>query len=131
MVSDQWLVSSKKNMTVKSYQELSVWKKSIDLTKEVYAATKNFPKEEIFGLTSQLRRACVSIPSNIAEGQSRGTQDFKRFLTIAMGSLAEVETQLLISKELGYLQIELYSRIIELCSEIGKMLNGLHRSLGQ
>lgn len=119
------------NMTVKSYQELIVWKKSIILAKEIYSLTKSFPKEEIFGLTSQLRRASVSVPSNIAEGQSRSTLDFKRFLTIAKGSLAEVETQLIIAKELGYLSSSQFENIISLADEVGKMLSGLYRSLNK
>lgn len=82
-----------------NYKELIVWQKSVDLVTEVYAVTKDFPKEEIYSLTSQIRRSAISIPSNIAEGHSRRSQtDYLQFLKIARGSCAELETQLLISK---------------------------------
>ena len=145
MVSGQWsveegrqkffdfilfLTERKINMPgLQSYKDLKVWQKSIDLTLLVYKATSAFPKEEMFGLTSQLRRASVSIASNIAEGQSRGTQDFKRFLTISQGSLSEVETQLLIARKLEYFKEEPYLELVDACAEIGRMLNGLHKSL--
>src|SRR5437870_12101920 len=90
-------------MKVKNYQELIVWQRAIDLVEDVYKASKNFPREEIYGLTSQIRRAAVSIPSNIAEGQGRRTtSDFLRHLSIAYGSLREVETQILIARRLKY-----------------------------
>lgn len=114
---------------IKSYRYLIVWQRSINLTLAIYELTAKFPKEEMFGLTSQLRRASVSIASNIAEGQSRGTQDFKRFLTISQGSLSEVETQLLISLRLGYFDNTSYAKLTQQCDEISKMLAGLHRSL--
>jgi four helix bundle protein len=114
---------------VQSYKDLKVWQKSIVLAIDIYKATADFPSHEVFGLRSQVRRASVSISSNIAERQSRGTQDFKRFISIAQGSLAEVETQLLIAKELKYLPDGTYSNLNEQCIEIGKMLNGLYNSL--
>ncbi len=86
-----------------SYTDLAVWQKSMTLVRDIYLQTRNFPKEELFGLTSQIRRAAVSIPSNIAEGQGRlSKREFKQFLAIARGSLLELETQLLIVKGLGY-----------------------------
>jgi four helix bundle protein len=87
-----------------SYRELIAWQKAMALAKQVYAATQGFPREEMFGLKAQLRRAAVSIPSNIAEGQARlSGKDFQHFLRTTKGSLAEVETQLQLSCELGYL----------------------------
>jgi four helix bundle protein len=87
--------------TVKSFKDLIVWQRSIDLTMEIYRLTRGFPREEMFGLTSQLRRAAISIASNIAEGQSRGTTgEFIQFLGIARGSNAEIDTQLIIASEL-------------------------------
>ena len=91
-------------MKVKSYQDLETWQQAMSLVVEVYRVTKLFPKEELFGLTSQLRRAAVSIPSNIAEGQGRtSTKEFLHHLSIAYGSLCEAETQILIAKKLDYL----------------------------
>src|SRR2546423_8347999 len=91
-------------MKVKNYQELIAWQKAMDLVEDVYKASREFPREEIYALTSQIRRAAVSIPSNIAEGQGRRTTaDFLRHLSIAYGSLREVETQILIAQRLKYL----------------------------
>src|SRR5271170_8467159 len=90
---------------IRSYRDLAVWKKSMSLVLDIYSNTQTFPKIETYGLTSQLRRAAVSIPSNIAEGQARlSTGEFKHFLGNARGSLAEVETQILIAKDLSYLE---------------------------
>src|SRR5579883_1069032 len=91
-------------MTVQSYRDLIAWRKAFDLVQAIYRATKGFPKEEIYGLTSQLRRAAVSVPSNIAEGQGRNsTREFLHHLSMAYGSLMEAETQLLIAETLDYL----------------------------
>ena len=92
---------------IKTHKDLDVWKESMNLAKEVYKLTERFPREEIFGLTSQMRRAAVSIPSNIAEGAARKSdKEFIQFLHVSLGSLAEVETQLLLSRELGFLKNE-------------------------
>ena len=89
-----------------NHKDLDIWKESIELTKKIYLITKNFPKEEIYGLTSQIRRSCISIPSNIAEGSARNhDKEFIQFLYISLGSLAELDTQLIISKEIGYTDI--------------------------
>jgi four helix bundle protein len=111
---------------MKTYRDLTVWQKSIELVTEIYKLTDHFPKEEIFGLTSQIRRATVSIPSNIAEGKMRGSDaEFKRFLFIAFASGAELETQLIISKKLGK-TIDLdYNKVDSLLEEVMKMLNKL------
>ncbi len=91
-------------MAVKNYQELIVWQKGMDLVEAVYKASQTFPQEETYGLTSQIRRAVVSVPSNIAEGQGhKSTKEFMHFLSIALGSLREVETQILITERLTYL----------------------------
>jgi len=114
---------------VKSHKDLKVWEKSLDLVDAIYRETICWPKEEIYGLTNQIRRAAVSIPSNIAEGAARGSQkEFSRFLYIALGSLAEVETQMIIAKRLRY-----SADILELdglVQEIRRMLVGLNKSLG-
>ncbi|WP_089723994.1 four helix bundle protein [Candidatus Thiosymbion oneisti] len=115
---------------VKSYQDLVVWQKSMELVERVYRMTKAFPKEEVYGLSSQIRRAVVSIPSNIAEGQARRTTaDFLNFLSIAQGSRAEVETQTLIAQRLGYVTSGQISEILLLLEEISKMLNSLRVKL--
>lgn len=102
----------------------------MDLVTEVYKATKNAPKEELYGLTSQLRRAAVSIPSNIAEGQGRkSTGEFLHHLSIAHGSLREVETQVLIGERLGYFQQRESQQIMKLTAEVGRLINGLYNSL--
>ena len=111
-----------------TYRDLIVWKKAMDLTEEVYQVTNRFPRHELYGLTNQLRRAAVSIPSNIAEGQGRGSnKEFTRFLNIAHGSLAELETQLLLSVRLGYIKENEIEQIQQTALEVGKMLRGLIR----
>src|SRR4051812_33782995 len=103
-----------------SYKDLVVWKKSIDLVVAIYKLTENFPKAELYGLTSQLRRCAVSIPSNIAEGQGRFTnQDFKRFLSQAMGSVCELETQIVIAAELSYVTSAEKEALLGRAAEIG------------
>jgi four helix bundle protein len=110
--------------TIHSYKELIVWQKSIELVTMIYELTDKFPKEEIFGITSQIRRAAVSIPSNIAEGRNRGTRaDYNHFLRMSYGSGAELETQLEISKRLSKTRVLNYNRVDSLLSEIMKMLN--------
>lgn len=117
-------------MTVRNYSELVAWQKAMDLVERIYAATKKFPKEELYGLTSQIRRAAVSIPSNIAEGQGRkSTKEFLHHLSIAYGSLREVETQVLIAGRLQYLGQEEINRLLELSAEVGRIINGLSQSL--
>jgi four helix bundle protein len=113
-----------------SYKSLIVWQKSILLVKLVYQLTKAFPNEEKFGLISQIRRAAVSIPSNIAEGQARRTTgDYVRFVSIAEGSLAELETQLIISIDLGFCTEIETGECFGILTEVRKMLNALRRSL--
>jgi four helix bundle protein len=115
---------------VQSYRDLVVWKKSMTLVLDVYRSTQAFPKPETYGLVAQLRRAAVSIPSNIAEGQARlSTAEFKQSLGHARGSLMEVETQILISQELGYLEHDQSEKLLSASAEVGKILNGLLNSL--
>lgn len=117
-------------MTVQSYRQLIAWQKAFELVKRVYDLTRNFPKEEIYGLTSQIRRASVSISSNIAEGQGRdSTKEFLHHLSIAYGSLMEVETQILIAESLEYLKPEETKLVLEKTAETGRLINGLMRSL--
>ena len=111
---------------VQSYRDLVAWNKAMELVTEIYRATNNFPKEELFGLMSQLRRAVVSIPSNIAEGKGRLSKgEFRQFLGNARGSLAEVETQILIAQNLSYLDETETNRLLTKVEEVGKILNGL------
>ena len=116
--------------TLKSYQDLEVWKKSIELAEKTYKLSAHFPAEERFGLTSQIRRAAVSVAANIAEGAERnGTGGFLQFLGIASGSLAEVETYLILFGRLGMATQEQIEPLLVQASEIGRMLSGLKRSL--
>ena len=113
-----------------NFKELLVWQKSIELVTEIYRTTDAFPKDETFGLRSQIRRASVSIPSNIAEGNSRRSKpDYLQFLKISRGSCAEVETQLIISRNLNFLNEANYLKLNQDITEISKMLNGLINSL--
>jgi len=113
-------------MKVESYENLIVWQKPMDVVYAIYKLTENFPREEIYGLTSQMRRAAVSIPSNIAEGSRRSSRkDFRSFLINAYGSGAELETQIKIAKHLGYNLEGNYDKIDLLLIEVMKMLNSL------
>ena len=115
-------------MVKRDYRELVVWQKAMETVTEVYRVTQKFPREETYGLTSQIRRAAVSIPSNIAEGQGRLTRgEFRQFLGQAKGSLAELETQILIAQNLGY--IENPSPLLDRVAEVARLLNGLLNSL--
>lgn len=116
--------------TVRNYRELIVWQKAMDLVELVYQATRQFPKEELYGLTSQVRRSAVSIPSNIAEGQARkSTAEFLNFLSIANGSRAEMETQILLARRLKYVTNDTARQILNLSEEVNRLLNGLMNSL--
>ena len=110
----------------RSYRDLEVWKLSVNFVKEIYQVTGKFPKSEIYGLTNQIRKAAVSIPSNIAEGQGRNSsKEFKQFLAMALGSLAELETQLIIATEINYLAEEQLDRFLVGLDRIRKMIKGL------
>jgi four helix bundle protein len=117
-------------MATRNFKDLVAWQRAMDLVEAVYEITRQFPKDELYGLTSQIRRAAVSIPSNIAEGEGRGSpNEFVRFLSIAYGSLREVETQLLIATRLKYLEEAAAAKAQSLCDETGRILNGLMNSL--
>ena len=117
-------------MKVRSFRDLIAWQKAMDLVTLVYQVTEPFPRAEMFGLTNQLRRAAVSVPSNIAEGQARNsTKEFVNFLSISMGSLAEIETQLLIAQRLNYVKESVVNKPLQLTSEVGRIVNGLMNSL--
>lgn len=117
-------------MFVQGHKDLEVWQKSVDMVTTVYALTKQFPREEIYTLTSQIRRSAISIPSNIAEGRGkRSTRDFIRFLNIAYGSASELETQIIISQNLGYVSPEECKPLFEEINRICRMLNGLLAAL--
>src|SRR5271169_891932 len=117
-------------MIVKKYQDLIAWQKGIALVAEVYRISSSFPREEIYGLTSQVRRAAVSVPSNIAEGQGRASSgEFIQFLCHARGSLYEVETQVMVANNLGYISAEQAEVLIQRIGELGRILNGLITSV--
>ena len=112
---------------VRTHRDLDVWKEALALTKGIYSLTRDFPKEEIYGLTSQMRRAAVSVPSNIAEGAARGSRkDFIRFLYMAQGSLAELETQILLSRDLEFTDNDELEKDID---RVGRMLTALIKAL--
>ena len=117
-------------MDIISYKDLKVWQKSIELTVEIYKLVKHLPEDERFALSAQMRRAAISIPSNIAEGQQRkSTKEFVNFLSIARGSKAELQTQLYLCYKLGFLTKQQVEVPMEMLIEIGKMLNKLIASL--
>ena len=112
------------------YRQLIVWQKAMDFVELLYRTTAPFPKEELYGLTAQMRRAAVSIPSNIAEGQGRDTApEFVRFLSIARGSVKEVETQVLLSRRLGYITQAKQTELTRFTDELSRLLTGLKASL--
>ena len=115
---------------VRSYKDLVAWQKSMDLVAAVYRASQGFPKEEIFGLVSQIRRSAVSVPSNIAEGHARTSRkEFQYFLSNARGSLAELETQLTIAHQLAYIDETGINQLLDRLGEVGRILNGLLAAL--
>jgi len=125
-------MQKERTMSGKNYRDLIAWQKAMDLVEAVYAATKGFPREELYALTTQLRRAAVSVPSNIAEGQGRtSAREFQNFLSMAHGSLREVETQSLIAGRLGYLPPQKVEAILNLAGEVGRLINGLSNSLAR
>ena len=115
-----------------THKDLIVWQKAMELVLEVYKATKTYPREELFGLASQMRRAVVSIPSNIAEGYGRiHTHETERFLSIALGSACELETQLILSNDLGYISTELAQQLCDKTQSIIRMLTSLIKTLNK
>ena len=115
---------------MRPHEQLDVWKKSIDFTVEVYKITEGLPKDERFGLTSQIRRASVSIAANIAEGAGRKSdKEFLNFLSISQGSASEVETELLIAFRLEYISAEAFENLMRKLDEIGRMITGLSKHI--
>ncbi len=118
------------NEQVKSYKDLLVWQKGITLVEWIYRITREFPQSEEYGLKSQMRRAAVSIPSNVAEGSVRhSSAEYTRYISIALGSVAELDTQVELAKRLGFVQEVEAGSLVESCQELGRMLNGLRRSI--
>jgi four helix bundle protein len=118
------------NQSVQSYRDLRVWQEAMALAEMCYRLTKTFPKEEMYGMTSQIRRAATSVPANIAEGYGRESRaEYIRFLRIAQGSLKEVETHLILSERVGLAQSEAAAQALKQCETVGKMLRALIRSL--
>ena len=117
-------------MRVQSYRDLRVWKTAVDLTLEVYRITDAFPPSERFGLTSQLRRAAISVASNIAEGHARSTRgEYRNFLSVARGSAIEVEVQLFLAEQIGYVESPVLVKARGYCDSISRMLTRLKRAL--
>lgn len=117
---------------IKSYRELIVWQKAIKLVKEVFILTDKFPKSELYGLISQMRRAAVSIPSNIAEGYGRkSSKEYAQFYSIAYGSALELETQIIISKEIEFTLLENFDKVDLLLEEVSRMLNSMTSQMKQ
>jgi four helix bundle protein len=118
------------SMPIKNFRELEIWKRSVDLTEYIYKETNDFPKDELYGLTSQLRRAAVSIPSNIAEGFTRlHNREYKQFLYVSLGSCSEVITQLIIAEKLGYIEKKKADWLIDEIEQISKMTMSLIKKL--
>ena len=119
-------------MTIKSYRDLRVWNEAMDLAEECYRLTATFPKEEVFGISSQMKRAAVGIPANIAEGYGReSTGAYVQFLRIAQGSLKELETHVLLAERVGLARPEAAEGLLSRCEAVGKMLGSLIRSVGR
>jgi four helix bundle protein len=119
-------------MAARNYRDIIAWQRAMDLCAAVYTATRRFPKEEMYGLTNQIRRAAVTIPSNIAEGQGRGSEkEWCQYLRIAYGSLREVETQALIAGRLDYLDEGTVQTILTNAGEVGRLINGLRKRLSE
>lgn len=117
-------------MAGRSYRDLIAWQKAMDLAEEVWTVSEGWPRAQLYGLTDQVRRAAVSIPSNIAEGQGRnGRGEFRRFLDIAHGSLCELETQLLLARRVRFLDEPTLDRLLSQSAEVGRLLQGLLRRL--
>jgi four helix bundle protein len=125
------VTSGKGFILFENFDKLLVWQRAHSLVLKIYEVTNSFPKEEIWGLTSQIRRSAVSVPSNIVEGKARGSRkDFKRFLLIARGSLEEVKYQSLLAKELKYMNEEQYEEITVMIEDVGRLLGGMIRKVG-
>lgn len=129
-MTESGVESRESRKKIKSYRQLLVWQKARLLVKHVYLVMDAMPKEECYGLTGQIKRAVISIPSNIAEGSSRrATPEFIRFINMATGSLAELETQLMLAQDLGFIERNNVSELLSETDEISRMLQGLYNAL--
>jgi four helix bundle protein len=115
--------------TIRSHRDLKVWQRSVDFTVQVYSVTGEFPREETFGLSGQMRRASVSIASNIAEGFGRSSKEYGRYLQMALGSVAELETQIEIAHRISFISDEKYTELMSELTIVGKQLNALRQSV--
>jgi len=130
MGNSQWGIGIEMEKVINSYRDLEVWQKAMELVTDIYKVTHTYPKEELYGLINQLRRASVSVPANIAEGWGRGTtKEYIQFLRIARGSLLELETLMTISHNLGYVNAQDPEPIFKKIQEINKMINDLIKGL--
>jgi four helix bundle protein len=119
-------------MAGRNYTDLFAWQKAMLLVEEIYAASRKLPKEELYGLTSQLRRAAVSVPANVAEGQGRRTgKEFRHFLSVAHGSLRELETCVMLCQRLGYTDRDTCERLMVRAGEVGRLINALSNSIAR
>lgn len=117
-------------MSIQSYQDLTAWQKAMELGEAVYRATQQWPREELYGMTNQVRRAIMSVPANIAEGKGRyGANEFLHHLSLAMGSLHEAETFLMMARRLDYLDQSTCTQLLAQCTAVGQLIGGLMRSL--
>lgn len=115
---------------IKTYRDLNIWNVGIELVKDVYRLTEMFPKQEMYGIVSQMRRSAISVPSNVAEGFKRfHNKEYRQFLYVTLGSCAELETQLTIAKELGYIQEDKEAMLLEKLDHIGRMITSLLKKL--
>ncbi|MEP6708117.1 MAG: four helix bundle protein [Pyrinomonadaceae bacterium] len=131
MVSGRHKLSLEKGaMTMRPHQKLEAWSKAVELVTDIYRSTERFPKEERYGLTSQIRRAAISIPANIAEGAGRRSKkEFVHFLSNSQGSASELETELIIANRLGYLDETSFAELVSQLERIGRLITGLSRHL--
>ena len=121
-----------RSIVAKTYENLDAWKNAVELAVSIYEITQDFPKEEVYGLTSQIRRAVISISSNLAEGAGRPSKkDFRRFVDISMGSLNETESLLIVAYKLGFINEEVYLSTKSKTEELGRILNGLKKYLSE
>ena len=116
-------------MAIQSYRDLEAWKVGMDLAVRIYQVSKQFPRSEVYGLTGQIRRAAVAIPSNVSEGHRHGTKTYAHYVTIALGSLAEAETQIELARRLSFITDQEAKSLGEVTATLGRILHGLRRSL--
>src|SRR5215510_13875710 len=135
MVNGKWFskttLSHERTLSMRPHHKLEAWNKAVELVIDIYRTTDSFPKEERYGLTSQIRRAAVSVPANIAEGAARfSSKEFARFLSNAQGSASELETELMIAHRLGYLDDASFSKLANQLERIGRLITGLSKHVG-